>query len=116
MDFRVDPDDNLKGHHPIKLGVSFGHPRSQDNVFGTVSHQGCIQIYDVMNYGPAKQAGMRKWDIIIEVGGIPIQKLPGADKDPVCAFSQYLKSRQAGKFLHVRVIREDKELDLYLDL
>ena len=116
MDFSPDRDDNLKGFYPRNLGISFGLLRSQDNVFGTVSHYGCIQIYDVMKYGPAKQAGLRKGDIIIEVGGTPVPKLPGAEKDTMTAFSMFLKTWQTGKVLHIKVAREGKEHDLYLDM
>ena len=116
MDFSPDRDDNLKGFYPRNLGFLFGQPRMQGNVFGTASHYGCIQVYDVMKYGPAKQAGLKKGDIVIEIGGTPVPKLPGADKDPVSALSLYLQAQAPGSVLHMLVLREGKEVPLHVQL
>ncbi len=90
MDFSPGDDNNLKGKFPRKLGVALGLPRSKDPLFSPFQHYGCVQVYEVYKKGPALRAGMRDGDIIIEVGGTSVPKLPEACKDPVVALIKYI--------------------------
>ncbi|MCC6977632.1 MAG: PDZ domain-containing protein [Candidatus Melainabacteria bacterium] len=114
MDFEPRDDNNLKGLHPVKLGIAFSHPRSLENTFGAPDAFGCVQIYKVDRVGAARQAGLKEGDIVFEVDGVRIAKLMDSSKDPTAAFSKLLAERKPGKVSHWRVYREKKEHDLYI--
>lgn len=116
MDFSPGDDNNLKGKFPRKLGVALGLPRSKDPLFSPVQYYGCVQVYKIYFTGPASRAGMREGDIIIEVAGNPVSKLPDAGKDSVLALIRYIQKQTPGSVLPILVAREGKEVHLYLEL
>ncbi len=116
MDFSPSDDNNLKGKFPRKLGVALGLPRSKDPLFSAHQHYGCVQVYKIYSTGPASRAGMREGDIIIEVGGNPVSKLPDAGSDSVVALIRYIQTQTPGSVLHMLVVREEKEVHLHVEL
>lgn len=116
MDFRQSDDNNLKGKFPRKLGIALGLPRSKDPLFSPTQYNGYVQVYEVYAGGPATRAGMRKGDIILDVGGTPVPKLDDAGKDPVSAVVSFLGSQKPGQVLHILVARDDKKVHLHVEL
>ena len=116
MDFSTSDDNNLKGKFPRKLGVALGLPHSKDPLFSSTLYYGCVQVYEVYGGGPAARAGMRKEDIVFEISGIPVPKLPDAGKDPVVALINYIRAQTAESVLHMLIMRDSKEVHIHIEL
>lgn len=111
MDF--EPSE-INCERPTKktLGVHLSLVSTRNNVFGQRDIYGCVQILKVLPSSAASRAELRPGDIIVEVDGIPVPKLPGAGKDTVSAFVKYWSSLDDVEIVKLVLVRNKSEHEL----
>jgi S1-C subfamily serine protease len=66
----------------------------------------CVEVVEVVPGSPAQRAGLRAEDLIVELGGSPVQRVDDVQRA--------MTHEAIGQTLHARVLRGDRWLDLEL--
>lgn len=67
-----------------------------------------VYVYEVISGGAAAKAGMKSGDVILELGGVQVDK--------VAAVQAYLSERSPGEIVSVKVLRDNREITLQVTL
>ena len=88
------------------IGIAGGPRPLPPHARGTLARTRCVEVVEVAPGSPAERAGLRAEDLIVELGGRPVERV-----DDV----QRLMTHEAiGRRLNVRVLRGDRWLEFEL--
>jgi S1-C subfamily serine protease len=88
------------------IGIGGGPRPLPPHARARLGRAGAVEIVQVAPDGPAERAGLRVEDLIVELGGEPVERVEDLQRS--------MTAEAIGEALPVRVIRGDRELELEL--
>jgi S1-C subfamily serine protease len=88
------------------VGIGGGPRPLPPNARARLGREAAVEIVQVVPGGPAQRAGLLAEDLIVEVGGRPVERVED--------LQQVMTADAIGQALPIRVIRGDRELELEL--